>query len=165
MAFWGPPGTKKWCLGSSNSFWAPRTSKSQIVFPRKTKNMFFFSEYESQRHTSFKVLAPGGSGVFHKISDVSPILHNSPSNVLPKVVTVGLNLRNAFPRFNLTAVMLLLTTQLLIKLINSDIDKPGIYMGFSLFRPVPDLCGSTRRESRASNSIIRTNFWSRFFFK
>ena len=51
------------------------------------------------------------------------------------VVTVGLNLRNAFPRFNLTAVMLLLTTQLLIKLINSDIDKPGIYMGFSLFGP------------------------------
>ena len=39
---------------------------------------------------------------------MSPILHNSPSNVLPKVVTVGLNLRNAFPRFNLTAVMLLL---------------------------------------------------------
>ena len=114
---------------------------------------------------TFKVLAPGGSGVFHKISDVSPILHNLPSNVLPKVVTVGLNLRNAFPRFNLTAVMLLLTTQLLIKLINSDIDKPGIYMGFSLFRPNLDLCGSTRRESRASNSITRTNFWSRFFFK
>merc|ERR1712034_43221 len=80
-----------------------------------------------------KVLAPGGFPVFHKISDVSPILHNLPSNVLPKVVTVGLNLRNAFPGFNLTAVMLLLTTQLLIKLINSDIDKPGIYMGFSLF--------------------------------
>ena len=55
--------------------------------------------------------------------------------MLSKVVTVGLNLRNAFPRFNLTAVMLLLTTQLLIKLINSDIDKPGIYMGFSLFGP------------------------------
>ena len=52
-------------------------------------------------------------------------------NVLPKVVTVGLNL----PRFNLTTVILLLTTQLLIKLINSDIDKPGIYMGFSLFGP------------------------------
>ena len=83
--------------------------------------------------------------------------------MLPKVVTVGLNLRNAFPRLNLTAVMLLLTTQLLIKLINSDIDKPGIYMGFSLFRPNLDLCGSTRRESRASNSIIITNFWSRFF--
>ena len=83
--------------------------------------------------TAFKVLAPGGSPVFHKISDMSPILHNSPSNVLPKVVTVGLNLRNTFPRFNLTVVMLLLTTQLLIKLINSDIDKPGIYMGFSLF--------------------------------
>ena len=66
---------------------------------------------------------------------MSPILHNSPSNVLPKVVTVGLNLRNAFPRFNLTAVMLLLTTEFLIKPMHSDIDKPGIYMGFSLFGP------------------------------
>ena len=125
--------------------------------------MFFFSEYESQRHTSFKVLAPGGSGVFHKISDVSPILHNSPSNVLPKVVTVGLNLRNAFPRFNLTAVMLLLTTQLLIKLINSDIDKPGIYMGFSLFDPPGIYMGFSLFDKRSPIFGSRRNFSSQLF--
>ena len=85
---------------------------------------------------------------------MSPILHNLPSNVLPKVVTVGLNLRNAFPRFNLTAVMLLLTTQLLIKLINSDIDKPGIYMGFSLFGPnLTPFVGSLATKGHLSSDL------------
>ena len=85
--------------------------------------------------------------------------------MLPKVVTVGLNLRNAFPRFNLTAVMLLLTTQLLIKLINSDIDKPGIYMGFSLFGPVwicVDPPGESQEPVTPSSERI---FGHGFFFK
>ena len=96
---------------------------------------------------------------------MSPILHNLPSNVLPKVVTVGLNLRNAFPRFNLTAVMLLLTTQLLIKLINSDIDKPGIYMGFSLFGPnLTPFDGSLATKGHLSSDlegIFHHNFFCR----
>ena len=88
---------------------------------------------------------------------MSLILHNSPSNVLPKVVTVGLNLRNTFPRFNLTAVMLLVTTQLLIKLINSDIDKPGIYMGFSLFDQYVNFHGIQSKYSLATKGHLSSD--------